>query len=161
MRNMSKKILSSTLKPILKISAVAIVLFIILNLAARTLGVGYTASYSFMSSEAFSYGRGDSATGLDFVIDLDISFNPLLFPFSYLSGYGIYSGPTRVLCYQEENLLEIATLIRVVPETMRNIPYFLAVSFLAGLLVEELTFHVSRLQRERRLARTGAVQAST
>jgi len=158
---MPKKILSLTLKPILKIFAVAIVVFIILNLAARTSGVGYTASYSYMSGEAFSFGRGDTPTGLDLLIDLDISFNPLLFPFSYLSGYGTYSGPTRVLCYQEENVVEIASLLRVIPETTRNVPYFLVVSFLAGLLVEELTFHISRLRREKISMRTSIAQART
>jgi len=148
---MQKSSLWSLGRIFLRVCAFGVVIFIILNLAARTSGVGYTTQYRLVSGEALVYGKsGGPRTAEMNVISLEIYYNPLLFPMSHLSGNGKYSGITWTLQYPEENVEEVAALIRVFRELPINLPYLFTVSFVSGLILEELAFHLSKGRLERK-----------
>jgi hypothetical protein len=134
----------SALKTILVVLLVSVCVFGIMNMAARTPGIGYTAKCEQVSPpEVFSFGRTHTF-GYREVVYLEISYNPTLFPISYLSGSGSYSGLTMVLHYPEEKAENIAALIRVQEEVGRNLVYLIAVSFLIGVILEETVFQLKR-----------------
>lgn len=139
---------SSLLKPILKVLIIGVVIFFILNLSARTSGIGYTSTFESVSTETFSFGRTHSI-GYHSSVYLEVFYNPVLFPISHLLGYGRYSGITWVVHYPEEDMGQIAALIRVREEVSRNIPYLLTVSFAVALVLEESIFHLMKLSRKR------------
>ena len=143
---MQKKFLSSFLWMLLRVFAIGVVIFLILNLVGRTSGIGYTATYETISGEVFGYGRGEPKIAGLCILHLEVSYNPLLFPLSHLSGNGRYSGETWVLSYPGEDMGEIAAMIRVSQEITRNLPYFLAISLAVGLVLEELMFGLSKLK---------------
>lgn len=132
----------STFKTVLIVFLISVCVFGIVNMAARTPGIGYTAKCEQAAPpEIFSFGRTHTF-GYQELVYLNISYNPILFPISYLSGSGSFSGLTMVLHYPEEKAETIAALIRVQEEIERNIVYLIAISFLIGIIVEETAFHL-------------------
>ncbi|MEM3699751.1 MAG: hypothetical protein QXL57_02645 [Candidatus Bathyarchaeia archaeon] len=136
----SKKL--STFKTVLIVFLVSVCVFGIMNMAARTPGIGYTAKCEQMAPpEVFSFGRTHTF-GYQELVYLNISYNPIFFPISYLSGSGSFSGLTIVLHYPEEKVETIAALMRVQEEIGRNLVYLITISFLIGIIIEETAFHL-------------------
>jgi hypothetical protein len=135
--------ISSILATILKVLFIGSIIFVILSFAARTSNIGYTSKYTVMSVSTFSFGRTHQFAYRD-MIYLQIAYNPILFPITCLSGNGNFSGPTIVLHNPEEDAGDVGARIRVAEEAVRNMPYLLTISLLAGLVIEESIFHLRK-----------------
>lgn len=137
-------VLSERTKTILKISLIGLSLFLILNAFARTYGIGYKATFTIEDSGVLP-GRGTRqaywVSGL-----VEITYNPLFFPISFISGTTQCFDEVKIIVCPEENVTELAALTKVNGEVMRNFPYFLVVSFVLALLIERwLSFILKEL----------------
>lgn len=127
-------LLPKYIKTILKILFAGVLFFLILNVFARTSGIGYRAKFTYADSGALP-GRGSIqaywVSGF-----VEIIYNPLFFPISFISGATQCFDEVKVIVYPEENITEMAALAKLNSELVRNIPYFLVVSFVFAFLFE-------------------------
>jgi len=73
---------------------------------------------------------------------LQASFNPLLYPISYLTGSSSiqrkFQGATTIWDYEGRDVAEMALLGTFTVEILRNFPYFLVAGFIITLLFAKL-----------------------
>jgi len=78
-----------------------------------------------------------------YICNVNVSFNPFLYPLSFLSGKGNASSTSRessspLLVNKKYEALDSAEFSAVFPEFLRNLPYIVVIGFLMGLLAEKL-----------------------
>lgn len=133
-------------KLFLKVLFVWLILLFVFNMLSRTYGIGYTASLVVTDSGILSYGRSGRfaywSAGY-----LYITYNPVLFPVSYICGDGQYYGEVRVIYYPEDNLVEVAALTKIPEEVWRNLPYLFVLSFALALVLERWLSFIYRMLR--------------
>lgn len=131
------------MKRILRILVLGAGFFLILNLLARTPGIGYSVnSYKRLSGEEIYFGRESPKTAYKVAVYMNISYNPLLFLISYLSGDVTYAGETMVIIYGEEKAIEMAATLRVSWEVTKNLLWFITLSFVLALVAEAFILRV-------------------
>jgi len=115
------------------------------DVAARGVirGVGGTSSESSIATARLWNGT------------LQVSFNPLLYPLSYLSGritvIRKYSGASEFWDYEGQAVAEAASIGTVFVEFVKNLPYFLAAGFLITLALVRVNKFTETLRKAKRL----------
>jgi len=123
-----------------------VIAFGVLSLAVLRKGMGYVAKADEVSSALMVEGHpcfGYNVTG-----KLTCSFNPLLYPFTYISGHETnsihFAGISDPNDYAGDSVKERRELSMVSPEFLKNLPYYLAISFIVAVGLTKLTGPLSR-----------------
>lgn len=126
-----------------KIYAIALFTFALIVIACIP-GTGYRVVGTGASPAAVvSGGVGEShSVNRVFNCYIQVQFNPLLYPISYLMGnenvFKKFRGAAEFWDYEAAQLTEAATLGTLLTEVARNLPYFIVTGLLAALLTSEL-----------------------
>lgn len=143
---------------VLKILLVAALVTLILAILALTKGVGYENSFNLIS--ATLRVEGHPCAGVDCAFDLDMSYNPFLYPISYATKDGRVSD-TFTMVYvpaqTDPHIPSSAELRKSITgnlawsEMQKNLPYLFALGLVAGFVVSaSATKFSSKLKRLRK-----------
>jgi hypothetical protein len=128
-----------------KIYAIALLTLALIVIAGQP-GTGYKVTDLNLSQGGVITGGGvGNGVTINRLFNghIQVQFNPLLFPISYLMGkesvFRKFRGAAEFWDYGGEQLKEAVTLGTLFTELVWNLPYFLATSLLATLLAVKLS----------------------
>ena len=128
-----------------KIYAIALFTLALVVIAGQP-GTGYQVTdLSLTQGGVITGGGAGSGVTINRLFNgyIQVRFNPALYPISFLMGkesvFRKFRGAAEFWDYGGEQLKEAVTLGTLFTELLRNLPYFLAASLLATLLIVKLS----------------------